>query len=143
MNDYILEVCVDSAESALAAAKGGASRLELCQNLVIGGTTPGSKLFEVIRRQTTIPIHALIRPRFGDFCYTPYELEEICEEVAMYRELGAEGVVIGVLKEDGTMNMTAMEQLMEAANGMSVTLTARSMSAAIRKKRLSRRYRSV
>ena len=122
MNDYILEVCVDSAESALAAAKGGASRLELCQNLVIGGTTPGSKLFEVIRRQTTIPIHALIRPRFGDFCYTPYELEEICEEVAMYRELGAEGVVIGVLKEDGTMNMTAMEQLMEAANGMSVTL---------------------
>ena len=116
MNDYILEVCVDSAESALAAAKGGASRLELCQNLVIGGTTPGSKLFEVIRRQTTIPIHALIRPRFGDFCYTPYELEEICEEVAMYRELGAEGVVIGVLKEDGTMNMTAMEQLMEAAN---------------------------
>ena len=115
MNDYILEVCVDSAESALAAAKGGASRLELCQNLVIGGTTPGSKLFEVIRRQTTIPIHALIRPRFGDFCYTPYELEEIREEVAMYRELGAEGVVIGVLKEDGTMNMTAMEQLMEAA----------------------------
>ena len=122
MNDYILEVCVDSAESALAAAKGGASRLELCQNLVIGGTTPGSKLFEVIRRQTTIPIHALIRPRFGDFCYTPYELEEIREEVAMYRELGAEGVVIGVLKEDGTMNMTAMEQLMEAADGMSVTL---------------------
>ena len=96
MNDYILEVCVDSAESALAAAKGGASRLELCQNLVIGGTTPSPKLFEVIRRQTTIPIHALIRPRFGDFCYTPYELEEICEEVAMYRELGAEGVVIGL-----------------------------------------------
>ena len=122
MNDNILEVCVDSAESALAAAKGGASRLELCQNLVIGGTTPSPKLFEVIRRQTTIPIHALIRPRFGDFCYTPYELEEIREEVAMYRELGAEGVVIGVLKEDGTMNMTAMEQLMEAANGMSVTL---------------------
>lgn len=122
MNDYILEVCVDSAESALAAAKGGASRLELCQNLVIGGTTPSPKLFEVIRRQTTIPIHALIRPRFGDFCYTPYELEEIREEVAMYRELGAEGVVVGVLKEDGTMNMEAMEQLMEAADGMSVTL---------------------
>ena len=122
MNDYILEVCVDSAESALAAAKGGASRLELCQNLVIGGTTPSPKLFEVIRRQTTIPIHALIRPRFGDFCYTPYELEEIREEVAMYRELGAEGVVVGVLKEDGTMNMAAMEQLMEAADGMSVTL---------------------
>ena len=122
MNDYILEVCVDSAESALAAAKGGASRLELCQNLVIGGTTPSPKLFEVIRRQTTIPIHALTRPRFGDFCYTPYELEEIREEVAMYRELGAEGVVVGVLKEDGTMNMEAMGQLMEAADGMSVTL---------------------
>ena len=109
MNDYILEVCVDSAESALAAAKGGASRLELCQNLVIGGTTPGSKLFEVIRRQTTIPIHALIRPRFGDFCYTPYELEEIREEVAMYHELGAEGVVIGRIY-DGTEKKTALFQ---------------------------------
>ena len=132
MNDYILEVCVDSAESALAAAKGGASRLELCQNLVIGGTTPGPKLFEVIRRQTTIPIHALIRPRFGDFCYTPYELEEIREEVAMYRELGAEGVVVGVLKEDGTMNMAAMEQLMEAADGMNTILTSGQQNSAVK-----------
>ena len=61
----------------------------------------------------------------------------------MYRELGAEGVVVGVLKEDGTMNMAAMEQLMEAADGMSVTLHRALMSAAIPKKRLSRRYRSV
>ena len=59
MNDYILEVCVASAESALAAAKGGASRLELCQNLVIGGTTPGSKLFEVISSQTNITNHEM------------------------------------------------------------------------------------
>ena len=70
MGKYILECCVDSVESALAAAEGGADRLELCSNLVIGGTTPTLALFERIREKTKIRIHALIRPRFGDFLYT-------------------------------------------------------------------------
>ena len=73
MKDYILEVCADSVESVLAAEEGGATRVELCQNLVIGGTTPGAKFFEEVRRHSKIRIHALIRPRFGDFCYTDYE----------------------------------------------------------------------
>ena len=77
MNDYILEVCVDSAESALAAAIGGASRLELCQNLVIGGTTPGSKLFEVIRRQTNIPIHASLK-RSTEIAFSAASIGSIC-----------------------------------------------------------------
>lgn len=113
---------MDSVESALAAERGGADRLELCQNLVIGGTTPSCKLFETIRKYSKIPIHVLLRPRFGDFCYTQFEFEMLCAEAAMYRELGAEGVVIGMLLPDGTLDIQRMEKLMETTEGMSVTL---------------------
>ena len=73
MSKFTLEVCADSVESVLAAEKGGADRIELCGNVVIGGTTPSESLFREIRRYSDIKIHALIRPRFGDFCYTEYE----------------------------------------------------------------------
>lgn len=122
MKDFILEVCADSVESVLAGERGGATRIELCGNLVIGGTTPSPKMFEEIRKHSHIPIHILIRPRFGDFCYTPYEYSVIKEEVRMFRELGAEGVVIGILKADGSLNLEAMYGLMEETQGMSVTL---------------------
>lgn len=122
MRDYILEACVDSVESALAAAQGGATRLELCSNLIIGGTTPSPWLFKEIRKHSDIRIHALIRPRFGDFCYTDSEFSIIKQAVADFRELGAEGVVIGILKPDGTLNMEQMKELMDAAGDMSVTL---------------------
>lgn len=118
----VLEVCADSPESALAAVRGGADRLELCSNLVIGGTTPGPALYREIRRTCDIRIHALIRPRFGDFCYTDAEFRMILDEVSMYRSLGAEGVVIGVLKPDGDLDLERMKLLMAAAEGMSVTL---------------------
>ena len=122
MADFILEACVDSVESALAAAKGGADRLELCGSLVIGGTTPNPWRFQEIRKHTDIRIHALVRPRFGDFCYTDEEFILIREAVKEFRRLGAEGVVIGILKPDGTLNMEQMKRLMEDAEGMSVTL---------------------
>ncbi|MDO4297877.1 MAG: copper homeostasis protein CutC [Lachnospiraceae bacterium] len=122
MKKKILEACVDSVESALAAVRGGADRLELCANLIIGGTTPGPALFREIKRESDIRIHTLIRPRFGDFCYTDYEFRVICEEVRMFRELGADGVVIGILTPDGRLNQEKMGRLMELAGGMSVTL---------------------
>lgn len=122
MKDYILEACVDSVESALAAAEGGATRLELCSNLIIGGTTPSPWLFDEIRKRTDIRIHALIRPRFGDFCYTDAEFAMIKQAVSDFGKMGAEGVVIGILKPDGTLNMEQMKALMEAAGDMSVTL---------------------
>ena len=122
MKEYILEACVDSVESAMAAVAGGADRLELCSNLIIGGTTPGPWLFEEIRNRSDIRIHALIRPRFGDFCYTDAEFSVIKKAVEDFRKIGAEGVVFGILKPDGTLNMEQMKELMEAAGDMSVTL---------------------
>ena len=122
MKEYILEACVDSVESAMAAVEGGADRLELCGNLIIGGTTPGPWLFDEIRKRSDIRIHALIRPRFGDFCYTDAEFSMIKHAVEDFRKMGAEGVVFGVLKPDGTLNMEQMKELMEAAGDMSVTL---------------------
>lgn len=122
MKDSILEVCADSVESVLAAEKGGADRIELCSNIVIGGTTPSESLFREIRKYSDIRIHALIRPRFGDFCYTEYEFNIIKDEVKRFRKLGAQGVVIGMLKPDGTMDMEHMKALMEERGDMSVTL---------------------
>lgn len=122
MAKYTLECCVDSVESALAAAEGGADRLELCAALVIGGTSPSLALFEEIRKHSDIPIRALLRPRFGDFLYSDYEFEIIKREVEMFRAAGAQGVVIGCLTEDGGLNMPQMEKLMKAADGMQVTL---------------------
>ncbi len=122
MDRFVLEGCVDSVESAVAAALGGADRIELCSNLVIGGTTPGEALFRAVRRNADVRVHVLIRPRFGDFCYTDYEVDIIKNEVRRFRELGADGVVIGILKPDGSLNIEQMQALMDAAGDMWVTL---------------------
>ena len=122
MENYILECCVDSVESAINAAKGGASRLELCSNLVIGGTTPDVALVKEIRKYTDIRIHALIRPRFGDFCYTEHEMEIMKSQIRALKEAGVEGVVIGILKEDGELDCKKMQELLRECENMSVTL---------------------
>lgn len=122
MRNYILECCVDSVESAINAAKGGASRLELCSNLIIGGTTPDVALVKEIRKHTDIRIHALIRPRFGDFCYTEHEMEIMKSQICALKEAGVEGVVIGVLDEEGNLDVSKMKELLQEASGLSVTL---------------------
>lgn len=119
---YLLECATDSVESALAAAAGGADRLELCANLIIGGTTPTMALFDEVRSLSQIPLYILIRPRFGDFLYTDYEANVICREIEMFQKAGAEGVVIGSLKKDGSLNMEHMKRFMDCAKDMSVTL---------------------
>ena len=74
---YTLEVCVDSTASALAAKRGGADRLELCADLIVGGTTPSLALVRQVKAETGLPVRALLRPRFGDFCYDSYELAQM------------------------------------------------------------------
>ena len=122
MAKYVLECCVDSVESALAAADGGADRLELCAALVIGGISPGPALFEQVRSCCDLPIRVLLRPRFGDFLYTDYEFRILKKEVALFREAGAEGVVIGCLQADGSLHMEQMRELIAEAGNMKVTL---------------------
>lgn len=122
MSKYILECCVDSVESALAAQEGGADRLELCSALIVGGISPGIALFEQVKKYCELPIRVLLRPRFGDFLYTEHEFEILKKEVVLFREAGAEGVVIGCLTKDGGLHMERMKELMDAAGSMKVTL---------------------
>jgi copper homeostasis protein len=122
MKKFTLEVCADSVESVLAAQEGGADRIELCQNIVIGGTSPSESLFLEVKKHSDIRIHVLLRPRFGDFCYTEHEFQILKMEVQRFRELGADGVVIGMLNPDGTLDLAHLKELVEAAGDMSVTL---------------------
>ena len=119
---WILEGCVDSVESAVTAWEAGAGRLELCANLMIGGTTPSLAAFRQVKRLCRVPVHVLIRPRPGDFCYTKQEFALIREEISIFRKEGADGIVIGILKPDGRLDLERMKLLMEDAQGMSVTL---------------------
>lgn len=122
MCDYLLECCVDSVESAMAAAEGGADRLELCAALVIGGISPSLALFGQVKECCALPVRVLLRPRFGDFLYTDHEFRIIRREVELFREAGAEGVVIGCLTEEGRLHRERMKELAEAAGGMGITL---------------------
>lgn len=121
-NVPLIEGCVASVPSAAAACRGGADRLELCANLAIGGTTPSVTLFRQVKKISTAKINVLIRPRFGDFLYSPEELEEMEDGIKAFRDLGANGVVIGVLTPDGRLDADKMARLMACAGDMEVTL---------------------
>ncbi len=118
----ILECCVDSVESAIHAANGGADRLELCSNLIIGGTTPDAALVKEVKKYVNLPIHALIRPRFGDFCYNRNEMEIMKEQIRSLKAAGVQGIVIGVLNEDGYMHLDKTRELIREAQGLKITL---------------------
>ncbi len=118
----VLEVCVDSVDSAICAVCGGAMRLELCANLMIGGTSPDEDLFRMVREQTTVPIRVLLRPRCGDFLYTENEFALLCRQVERFAALGADGVVIGALTPEGALDEKRMAKLIGLAGGCGVTL---------------------
>lgn len=122
MKDYVLEVCVDSVESAIAAKNGRATRLELCSDLIIGGTTPSIELFHMVKEATGLPVHILIRPRFGDFLYSDYEYELMCRQIRSFVLAGADAFVIGSLNADGTLNEEQMKGMIEEAGGRKITL---------------------
>ncbi len=118
----ILEVCVDSVESAVNAELGGADRIELCGDLIVGGITPSLALFDRIREKVNLPIHVLLRPRFGDFLYSEEEMEVLIRQAKMFAEAGADNLVIGCLTPDGRLDLEAMHRIIDAANGTPINL---------------------
>jgi copper homeostasis protein len=117
----ILEVCIDSVESAIAAQKGGAQRVELCADLAHGGTTPSAGMIRVVREGISIALHSMIRPRPGDFCYSAHEYDVMVRDVEIAKRMGADGVVIGILTSEGAVDSDRVGRLVELARPLSVT----------------------
>jgi copper homeostasis protein len=117
----LLEIAVFNIESALLAAGSGADRLELCENPLEGGTTPSYGTLHMVRSLVTIPVFPIIRPRGGDFLFSTSEIAVMKKDIALCKELGFEGVVIGLLNQDGTINAQVTRELVELAYPMEVT----------------------
>ncbi len=121
MRAPLLEIAAGSVASALAAQEGGADRVELCDNLGEGGTTPSYGTLAVVRERLHIPIHVLIRPRGGDFLYDEAELEVMRRDIEACAQLGCDGVVIGALDADGAVDVARCRELIAAAGKLGVT----------------------
>ena len=119
--NFKIEICVDSINSALNAQSAGADRIELCDNLFEGGTTPGYGTLVSIRNNLNIGLNVIIRPRGGDFLYSDLEYEIMRKDIDICGELGADGVVLGILHSSGEIDVDRTSRLIEMARPMSVT----------------------
>lgn len=120
-NRFVLEICVESVEHAVAAERGGADRIELCSDLASGGITPSAGLMQTARRHVRAPIHVLIRPRAGDFCYSDHELETMRDDIHAAKQTGMDGLVLGVLDENTRVDVERTKMLVEFAHPLPVT----------------------
>jgi copper homeostasis protein len=121
INHYLLEISVENLEAAAAAERGGAHRIELCENLRVGGVTPGAELMRAARERVRLPIFAMIRPRGGGFLYSAAEYMRMLRAVDWAKECGMDGVVLGILLGDGTVDVQRTRELVKAAAPLPVT----------------------
>lgn len=117
----VLEIACFDIDSAIKAAAAGADRIELCDNAAEGGTTPSYGILKRIKELVSIPVFPIIRPRGGDFLYSDEEFKTMLYDVQMCKDLGFTGVVLGLLKSNGTVDIQRTEQLVKAADNMDVT----------------------
>lgn len=117
----LLEICVNDIESAIKAEQAGADRIELCSNLAEGGITPSVGYVEFANNHLSIPVFPIVRPRGGDFLYTDAEFEIMLHDVKQFAALGCKGVVLGILKANGEIDVQRTKKLVLAANTMEVT----------------------
>jgi copper homeostasis protein len=121
MSNFILEICANSVESAIMAQAGGAQRVELCENINEGGTTPSYGAIQQARKELSIDLNIIVRPRGGDFLYSEREFEIMCNDIKIAKELGVDGVVFGCLSPDGSVDVLKTKQLVELSKPMKVT----------------------
>ena len=122
MKKFLLEICVDSFESARRASDAGADRIELCGDLLVGGVTPSVFLIEQVAQRIKTPVNVLLRPRFGDFCFTDEEKQILLREIEFCAGAGVNGVVIGALTPEGDLDVPFLAKCMAAAGDLEVTL---------------------
>ena len=117
----LVEACVESPEAAVAAATGGAQRIELCANLAAGGTSPDSATLAACIAPLAIPVFVMVRPRAGDFHYSDAEHARMVNEIRHAKDAGAGGIVTGALRRGGTVDEARMRGLIDAARPLPVT----------------------
>ena len=122
MDRILMEVCCYNLESALAAEKLGADRIELCDNAFEGGTTPSLGSIKIALQQLSIPVFVMIRPRGGDFLFSPEEIEAMLEDVKSAKQTGVHGLVVGALDPHGRLDLEVLRRLIDAASPLPVTL---------------------
>ncbi|MDZ4822140.1 MAG: copper homeostasis protein CutC [Flavobacteriales bacterium] len=118
---FTIEVVASTLQSCISAQKGGARRIELCSALATAGVTPSAGLIQLVKQYVTIPVVVMIRPREGDFCYSHHEYETMKRDIQHAKVMGADGVVLGLLSRDGTVNSKMTYDLVQVALPMKVT----------------------
>jgi copper homeostasis protein len=121
MDRILLEICVDDLAGVHAAAEGGADRIELCSALALGGLSP-SPAFAAAALERGLVVHAMVRPRAGDFVYSPDELELMVAEIRAFAAVGVAGVVVGATRDDGSPDRDSLARLRDAAAGLDIVL---------------------